>query len=168
MNSLTHKAFGGRALNWRFTRSSGQVLERAVERRLGKIRLGKPRGRLAQDPGGLAPLAPFAFQSLGPLLITPSSVPAADPAASRNSGENCLAAFCVMAPSSHRSEPPGNPGRFKRRCWRGKWWRSWFSLKGKRGFQGQIRDKLLTSAHPAAPQAASMQHAVTGGAERNP
>ena len=45
---------------------------------------------------------------------------------------------------------------------RGMWWRrSWFSLKGKVGFQGQVRSKLLTSAHPAAPQAASMQHAGT-------
>src|SRR5689334_5735917 len=34
-------------------------------------------------------------------------------ARSRNSGENCFAVFCVMAPSSHRLEPPGNPGRFK-------------------------------------------------------
>ena len=39
--------------------------------------------------------------------------------------------------------------------------RSWFSLKGKGGFQGQGRDKLLTSAYLTVPQASSMQHAGT-------
>jgi len=43
---------------------------------------------------------------------------------------------------------------------RGMWRRrSWFSLNGKVGFQGQVRGKLLTSAHPTLPQATSMQHA---------
>ena len=28
------------------------------------------------------------------------------------------------------------------------------------GFQGQVRAELLTSAHPTAPQASSVQHAV--------
>jgi hypothetical protein len=33
-------------------------------------------------------------------------------ARSRSSGENCLPAFCVMAPSPHRSKLPGSPERF--------------------------------------------------------
>jgi hypothetical protein len=45
---------------------------------------------------------------------------------------------------------------FCRGIWRR---RSWFSLKGKVGFQGQSKDKPLTSAHLAPPQAASVQHA---------
>ena len=46
---------------------------------------------------------------------------------------------------------------------RGMWRRrSWFSLNGKAGFQGQVRGKLLTSAHPPLPQATSMQHAAVG------
>ncbi len=36
------------------------------------------------------------------------------------------------------------------------------------GFQGQVRGKLLTSAHPTAPQATSVQHAVNGLIRRDP
>lgn len=43
---------------------------------------------------------------------------------------------------------------------RGMWRRlSWFSLKGKVCFQGQVMAKLLTSAHPAKLMVTSMQHA---------